>query len=46
MEPTVNSQVRELCKSISEEENLERMESLLEELLRLLDERQLLLSLM
>lgn len=46
MEPTVNSQVRELCKSISEEESLERMESLLDELLRLLDERQLLMSLM
>jgi hypothetical protein len=46
MEFELNSQVRELCKSISEEENPEQMESLLDELLRLLDDRQLLLSLM
>jgi len=46
MESTVNSHVRELCKSVSEEESPEQMESLLDELLELLEERQLLLSLM
>ena len=46
MNYVVNSEVRELCKAILEEENPERMESLLDELLRLLDERQLMLSLL
>jgi hypothetical protein len=45
MEPEVNFKLRELCRSISKEEDSERMEILLDELLRLLDERQLLLSL-
>ena len=46
MESELQSQVRELCKSIAEEKDLARMEMLLDKLLLLLDERQLLLSLM
>jgi hypothetical protein len=45
-EPVVNSAVRELCKAISQEEDSRRMASLLDELLRLLDERQLMMSLL
>ncbi len=45
MEPVTNSDVRELCKAVSEEEDSERMKVLLDELLRVLDERQLLAAL-
>jgi hypothetical protein len=42
----VNSEVRELCKAVSQEEDPEQMESLLDELLSMLDERQLMASLL
>jgi len=45
MESSVNSDVRELCKAVSEEQDSERMKALLDELLRVLDERQLLAAL-
>jgi hypothetical protein len=41
MESVVNSDVRELCKAVLEEEDSERLKVLLDELLRVLDERQL-----
>ena len=42
----VNSEVRELCKAVSQEEDSERLKSLLDELLSMLDERQLMASLL
>ena len=45
MESGLNSDVHELCKAVSEEQDSERMKVLLDELLRLLDERQLLVAL-
>jgi hypothetical protein len=36
----VNSDVRQLCKAVSEEEDSKQMMVLLDELLRVLDERQ------
>jgi hypothetical protein len=45
MESGINSDVRELCKAVSEEEDSERMKALLDELLRVLEERQLLAAL-
>ena len=41
-----NSDVRELCKSLLEEEDSARMKLLLDELHRALDERELLTSLL
>jgi hypothetical protein len=46
MESPVYSEVRELCKAISQEEDPERLSVLLDELLRVLDERQLMLALL
>jgi NTP pyrophosphatase (non-canonical NTP hydrolase) len=46
MESVVNSEVRELCKAVSQEEDSERLKSLLDELLTALDERQLVASLL
>ena len=46
MEPVVNSEVRELCKAVSEEEDSERLKNLLDELLTVLEERQLVASLL
>jgi hypothetical protein len=46
MEPVVNTDVRQLCKAVAEETNPERIKTLLDELLQLLDERQLLASLL
>jgi len=46
MEPAVNTDVRQLCKEVAEETNPERTKVLLDELLELLDERQLLASLL
>ena len=46
MEPAVNTDVRRLCKAVSEETNPEQVKALLDELTELLDERQLLASLM
>jgi len=46
MEPVVNSEVRELCKAVSQEEDSERLKSLLDELLTVLEERQLVASLL
>jgi hypothetical protein len=40
------SKIRELCKAISNEEDSKQMASLLDELLRVLDERQLTMSLL
>jgi len=41
-----NTNVRELCKSILEEEDSSRIKMLLEELYRAVDERELLASLL
>jgi len=41
-----NTDVRELCKSVSEEEDFSRIKLLLDELYRALDERELLASLL
>jgi len=46
MEAVVNSEVRELCKAVSQEEDSERLKSLLDELLTVLEERQLVASLL
>jgi hypothetical protein len=46
MDSVVNSEVRELCKSVSQEQDSERLKRLLDELLTVLDERQLLASLL
>ena len=45
MESGLNSYVRELCKAVSEEQDSERMKALLDELLGILEERQLLAAL-
>jgi hypothetical protein len=46
MEPDItNSDVRELCKAVSEEQDSERMNALLDELLLTLEERQFLAAL-
>ena len=39
-----NANLRELCRSVSEEQDLGRMKLLLDELYRALDERELLAS--
>lgn len=44
--PVQNTNVRELCKSVLEEEDSSRMKLLLDELYRALDERELLTSLL
>lgn len=41
-----NSEVLELCKAVSQEEDSERLKSLVDELLSALDERQLMASLL
>jgi hypothetical protein len=41
----VSSEIRELCKAVSQEEDSERMKLLLDQLLRVLDERELVASL-
>ena len=46
MEPVVNSEVRELCRAVSQEQDSERLKRLVDELLTTLDERQLLASLL
>ena len=46
MEAVVNSEVRELCMALSQEQDSERLKRLLDELLTVLDERQLLASLL
>jgi hypothetical protein len=46
MEYAVNSELRRLCKAVSEEEDAERFNTLVDELLQVLDERQLLTSLL
>lgn len=46
MESVVNSEVRELCRAVSQERDSERLQRLLDELLTMLDERQLLASLL
>ena len=46
MESVIDSEVRELCKAIWQEQDPRRMDLLLDELLRMLDERQLMLSLL
>jgi len=40
------SKIRELCRAVSNEEDSKQMASLLDELLRVLDERQLTMSLL
>jgi hypothetical protein len=46
MEPFVNPDVRRLCKAVAEESNPERAKALLDELLELVDERQLMAALL
>jgi len=46
MESVVDSEVRELCRAVSQEQDSERLKRLLDELLTVLDERQLLASLL
>ena len=46
MESVVNSEVPELCRAVSLEQDSERLRRLLDELLTVLDERQLLASLL
>jgi hypothetical protein len=46
MEAVVNSEVRQLCKAVSQEHDSEQLKRLLDELLTVLDERQLLASLL
>ncbi len=46
MEPFVNTDVRRLCKAVAEESNPEQAKDLLDELLELVDERQLLAALL
>ena len=46
MEAVINSEVRELCRAVSQEQDSERLRRLLDELLTVLDERQLLASLL
>ena len=41
MESAVKSDLRRLCKAVSEEEDNARLQTLLEELLQVLEERQL-----
>jgi len=45
-ESALISKIRELCKAVSNEEDSKQMASLLDELLRVLDERQLTMSLL
>lgn len=45
-ETSLNSKIRELCIAVSKEEDSKQMASLLEDLLRALDERQLTMSLL
>lgn len=45
MESVVSFEIRQLCKAVSEEENSERLKVLLDDLLRVLDERQLVAAL-
>ncbi|HEY2359497.1 MAG TPA: hypothetical protein VGK36_00165 [Candidatus Angelobacter sp.] len=46
MEPSLNNDVRRLCKAVAEETNPDRIKTLLDQLFDLLDERQLLASLL
>jgi len=46
MESAFNSDVRQLCKAVAEEEDAERIKVLLDELTEVLDERQLTQSLL
>jgi hypothetical protein len=45
MESAANTDVRRLCKAVLEEEDSARVQSLLDELLEVLEERQLIASL-
>jgi NTP pyrophosphatase (non-canonical NTP hydrolase) len=45
-EPVLSPEIRELCEAVLREKDLERLKELLDELLRVLDERQLLASLL
>ena len=40
MEAVINSDIRQLCRAVSEEQDSSQMMALLDELLRVLDERQ------
>ena len=46
MESVITSEVRELCRAVSQEQDAERLKRLLDELLSALDERQLVASLL
>lgn len=46
METQVTTDVRQLCKAVTEEQNPERVNALLDQLTAVLDERQLAASLM
>jgi hypothetical protein len=45
MESVINSEVRQLCKAVSEEQDSERLKTLIEKLTEILDERMLVASL-
>jgi hypothetical protein len=46
MESTVNSEVRQLCRAVAEEQDPDRIKILLDDLLQVLNERELLASLL
>jgi hypothetical protein len=46
MEAVINSEIRELCRAVLQEEDSGRVKTLLDQLLGLLEERQLLASLL
>ena len=46
MESTVNSELRQLCKAVAEEQDADRLRILLDHLLQALNERELLASLL
>jgi hypothetical protein len=46
MEQVVNSEVRELCQAVLQEENPQRLSALMDQLTEVLDERQLVCSLL
>ena len=46
MELAFNPDVRELCQAVVQEENPRRLEALIDELTKVLDERQLISSLL
>jgi hypothetical protein len=46
MESSLNSELRQLCRAVAEEEDPDRIKVLLDDLLQVLNERELLASLL